>query len=106
MQNFTLKKRCPQWALAVLHKCCYKWWPRKGLGVDVANLIILISKKGEKIPKNQKFFIFWKNIHQKKNTYGNPLIGWVLPMTVTTYTIYAVPSFLMILFEPAHYTIL
>jgi hypothetical protein len=71
----------------------------------VANLIILISKNGENFLKIRKFS-FSEKTFTKKNADGNPLIGWVLPMTVTTYTISAVPSFLMILFEPAHYTIL
>jgi len=37
------------WVVAFLQKCCYKWWPGKCLGLDMANLIIFISKKW---PKN------------------------------------------------------
>jgi hypothetical protein len=55
--------------------------------------------------KIRKFSFSEKEFTKKKTPMATPLIGWVLPMTVTTYTIYAVPSFLMILFEPAHYTI-
>jgi hypothetical protein len=33
-----------------------KWQPRKCLGLDMANLIIFISKNGEKVPpKSQNF---------------------------------------------------
>jgi len=38
----------PRWIMAFLQKCWYKWWPRKCLCLDVANLIILIFKNGEK----------------------------------------------------------
>jgi hypothetical protein len=61
-------------------KCCYKWRPRKCLGLDVANLNFFNQKMAKTLHENGKifmiFFIFWKQIHpssenlsqQKKNT--------------------------------------
>jgi hypothetical protein len=53
-------------AVAFLQKCCYKWLPRKCLGLDVTNFIIFISKKKKKDPEisRKKFSFFEKNIHQ------------------------------------------
>jgi len=42
--------------VAFLQKGCYKWQPNKSLGLDVVNLIIFISKNGEKKLLNHKFF--------------------------------------------------
>ncbi len=42
--------------MAFLQKGCYKWQPNKSLGLDVVNLIIFISKNGEKKLLNHKFF--------------------------------------------------
>ncbi len=41
-------------------KCCYKWRPRKCLGLDVANLNFLKSNNGENSPwKSQNFHAFF-----------------------------------------------
>jgi hypothetical protein len=52
-----------RWDVVFLQKCCCKLQPRKCLGLDVANLIISISKNGEKISNfhNFSFFSFSKN---------------------------------------------
>jgi hypothetical protein len=41
----SIKCDCHRWAGAFLQKCCYKWWWRKCLGLDVADLIIIIYKR-------------------------------------------------------------
>jgi hypothetical protein len=48
-----------RWAVALLDKCCYKWQPRKYLGLDVTNLVIYVSKNGETINENHKTFLFF-----------------------------------------------
>ncbi len=45
----SIKWLLPRWAIAFFQKCCYKWGPRKYLDLDVANLIIFISKKWRKV---------------------------------------------------------
>jgi hypothetical protein len=37
------------------------------LDLDVANLIIFISKTGEKLSENHPFFIFWRQIRQNNS---------------------------------------
>jgi hypothetical protein len=54
-----------RWAVAFLQKYCYKWHPRKCIGLDMANLIIFNLKNGENGEKSQNlfFFHFLKIIH-------------------------------------------
>lgn len=65
----------PTWAVAFLQKCCYKWRPRKCLGLVVANLIILFQNWRNKSMKITKvscffFFIFWETNRQAANSPG------------------------------------
>jgi hypothetical protein len=47
-----------RWDVKLKKKCCYKLQPRKCLDLNVANLIISISKNGEKTSNFHKFFMF------------------------------------------------
>ncbi len=52
--------------MAFLQKGCYKWQPNKSLGLDVVNLIIFISKNGEKKTLKSQFFSLEKKKTEKK----------------------------------------
>ncbi len=56
----------PTWAVAFLQKCCYKWRPRKCLGLVVANLIILFQNGATNPWKSQKFRVFFFSFSEKK----------------------------------------
>jgi hypothetical protein len=44
--------------MAFLQKCFYNWWPRKCLGLEVANLVIFILKNDQKYQNDKIFIIF------------------------------------------------
>jgi hypothetical protein len=48
----------------ILQKCFYNWWPRKCLGLEVANLVIFIPKNDQKY-QNDKIFMFFSSSEEK-----------------------------------------
>jgi hypothetical protein len=48
--KFKLNDNYPKWDVTFLQKYYYKWWPRKCLGLDEANLVIFILKIGKTNP--------------------------------------------------------
>ncbi len=53
--------------MAFFQKGCYKWQPNKSLGLDVVNLIIFISKNGEKKNLKSQIFSLEKKKLKRKN---------------------------------------
>jgi len=45
----TMMTTSSRWAIAFLHKCHYKWQPRKCRNLDMVNLIIILLKN-DKVP--------------------------------------------------------
>jgi hypothetical protein len=48
--QLTLYSNYPRWVVTFLQMCYYKWRPKKCVSLDLANVIVSISKNGEKIP--------------------------------------------------------
>ncbi len=60
-----------RWAVAFLQKYCYKWHPRKCLGLDVANLIIFNLKNGENGEKSQNLFFSFSYSEDNSPSFKN-----------------------------------